>query len=292
LEEVDLPTGEGRPADDAPAGTHVEFSKPLVIRLQSDTTGQWTGLEIGNESMPPSIPVLEKGLQEQIAGPPLAAHVRIEAGGQMRYETVLRALEAVRRFGVAHIEFAQLPISRDAAPSPATPPLNRRAKITDQQRRAIDSIKRYGNVEADSDQPPDSIGSIVGVNLGGSRAVDADLESLKHMPFLRSIELSLTRVTSRGIEHIADLTDLEELYLGGTQVTDYGVGLLKRLPKLRVLFLGGTQVTDKSVQHLKEMASLAEVDLQNTKISAESIQELAAARPELKIHGGARKPNQ
>ena len=80
---------------------------------------------------------------------------------------------------------------------------------------------------------------------------DADLEHLKGLSQLRSLDLSGTQITDAGLEHLSELTQLHVLILWNTAVTDAGLKHLKRLPALRTLGLRGTRITDAGVEHLR-----------------------------------------
>ena len=68
-----------------------------------------------------------------------------------------------------------------------------------------------------------------------THAADADLEHLKGLTGLQSLDLTDTQVTDASLEHLKGLTALRRLYLMYTQVTDAGVERLKKsLPNVNV----------------------------------------------------------
>ena len=69
------------------------------------------------------------------------------------------------------------------------------------------------------------------------RVTDAELENLKGLTALQSLDLSETRVTDAGLEHLKGLTALQSLDLSGTRVTSTGVReLQKALPHCSIRF--------------------------------------------------------
>jgi Tol biopolymer transport system component len=84
----------------------------LIIRLYSDKSGDWTGLRFNDDSKRPRMDRLEQGLKEHITGSPANATVQIEADQRLKYETVERVLDAVKRFGVTRTQIKTLPPPR------------------------------------------------------------------------------------------------------------------------------------------------------------------------------------
>jgi Leucine-rich repeat (LRR) protein len=104
---------------------------------------------------------------------------------------------------------------------------------------------------------------------------DAGLETLKHFPNLRNLDLSETQVTDAGMKCVASLSKMEYLELNGTRVTDEGVALLRALPKLYVLCLNNTNVTGRGLQGF---ANLEYLDLNNTRFSEDNMKHIGEMR--------------
>ncbi|MGA2031281.1 MAG: hypothetical protein ABSG68_03405 [Thermoguttaceae bacterium] len=65
--------------------------------------------------------------------------------------------------------------------------------------------------------------SVVDVGLGGTEVTDAELEHLKGLDQLQSLNLARTNIAGAGLGNLKGLNQLQYVYLGGTQVTDAGV---------------------------------------------------------------------
>ena len=66
---------------------------------------------------------------------------------------------------------------------------------------------------------------------------DAELEHLKELTALQSLDLSENPVTDAGLKHLKGLTTLQSLDLSGTRVTSEGVRKLRKaLPHCSIRF--------------------------------------------------------
>src|SRR5690348_10958123 len=61
---------------------------------------------------------------------------------------------------------------------------------------------------------------IVKVDLGNTRATDADLARLKSLPDVRWLSLWRTQITDKGLEHLKGLSNLTWLDLSGTHISN------------------------------------------------------------------------
>ena len=76
----------------------------------------------------------------------------------------------------------------------------------------------------------DPAGRITGVDLRASWVTDTDLRKLLQLPFLRSLDLSLTRITDQGMQELKNAAGIVELNLYFAEyVTDEGLASLEKL---------------------------------------------------------------
>lgn len=76
---------------------------------------------------------------------------------------------------------------------------------------------------------------VLGVDLSGTQAADADLPCLRHFDDLQTLDLSGTPVTDAGLVHLKRFKHLQTIKLRGARVTAAGVTDLKNaLPRAKV----------------------------------------------------------
>ena len=81
----------------------------------------------------------------------------------------------------------------------------------DGQEAAIAAIRRLGgSIQVDEQGPTKAV---IAVDLEDTDAKDSDIELLKTLSRLRSLNLKRTDVTNAGLEHVKELTGLEILNL-------------------------------------------------------------------------------
>ncbi len=74
------------------------------------------------------------------------------------------------------------------------------------------------------------------VHFIGTPVTNAELEHLKGLTQLRSLDLARAKVTDDGLEHLKGLTRLRQLHLKGTKVTDEGIKKLQEaLPNCEIV---------------------------------------------------------
>lgn len=116
---------------------------------------------------------------------------------------------------------------------------------------------------------------VVGVDLNGiERVTDEELQKLRDLKSLKTLQLIQTQVTDAGLKELKDLNNLRELRLDATQVSDVALKELKNLKSLRMLGLSGTQVTDAGLKELKELKNLQELRLGGTQVTDAGLKEL------------------
>jgi len=85
------------------------------------------------------------------------------------------------------------------------------------QKTAIDAIKKLGGRVRVKNNV------VIHVHLTYIKVTDADLERLKGLTDLQSLDLSGTEITVAGLVHLKGLTDLQSLDLTRTDITDAGL---------------------------------------------------------------------
>lgn len=130
----------------------------------------------------------------------------------------------------------------------------------------------------------DSFAVVVSVGFRFPKTVgDDDLQYLRHLTKLRTLELANTQITDAGLKHFEGLTRLEVLVLRDTRITDAGLGCLKELTDLGGLHLSRTQVTDAGVKHLRNLRKLQWINLVDTEVTDEGIKRLHKVLPKCEI---------
>lgn len=118
---------------------------------------------------------------------------------------------------------------------------------------------------------------LIGVELHGDQASDANLSLLARIPELRIVVLAPSSprlITDTGIARLAPLKNLEYLGLGGTGVTDQGLAHLQHFPQLRRLELPPNS-TDAGIVHLLQCPELEQLRVWPAKITNEGVATLS-----------------
>ncbi len=103
---------------------------------------------------------------------------------------------------------------------------------------------------------------------------DRDLDVLRDLPNLKSLNLDHTGVTDKGLKEVAKVTSLVSLSLTNTQVTDSGLAELSPLTALEGLRLDKLPITDKGLAHLSAFPKLRSLSLYQTTISDDGLAHL------------------
>ncbi|NQT17194.1 MAG: hypothetical protein HQ582_30855 [Planctomycetes bacterium] len=157
------------------------------------------------------------------------------------------------------------------------------------QGRALEAIRAEGGdvtveyARDDETDVPDWLREFLGEELFFSEvrvslppgAVDADLDRLRHVPWLTNLDLNATDVTDAGMATVGRLRSLRDLDLSGTSITDAGMGQLVGLQKLQGLSLDATEVTDEGMRSLELLAELDFVSLEHTRVGDAAIDRLS-----------------
>jgi hypothetical protein len=121
------------------------------------------------------------------------------------------------------------------------------------------------------------------LNLSGTAVTDAGMRWVGEMTALQVLQLNETRVGDAGVQQVQRLTELRELSLFHTRVTDDGLAALQGLVNLRELTLNGRQITDRGLARLGGLRDLKHLYLSNTGVTATGVQELKKALPKTQI---------
>ena len=128
-----------------------------------------------------------------------------------------------------------------------------------------------------------TLGQLRSLNLSGTAITDAGLASLENLTSLQVLQLSSTRVSDAGVPHLRGLTQLRELSFYHTHVTDDGLASLKGLVNLHDLTLSGPRITDAGLTQLAGLKDLRHLYLGQTGVSKAGAQALKKALPKIEI---------
>lgn len=118
------------------------------------------------------------------------------------------------------------------------------------------------------------------------QAVDADLDGLKSLDKLRSLDLTGTKITNHGLKALSALAQLEELDLTGAEIDDAGLPDLAKLVRLRRLVLSRTNIA--RIDALTGLAELGELGVAHTAVTDQSLKAIAhLPRLTVTVHGPA-----
>lgn len=108
----------------------------------------------------------------------------------------------------------------------------------------------------------DPAGRITGVDLHAGWVTDTDLRSLARLPYLTSLDLSLTRITDQGMQELKSLSGIVDLNLRYAEyVTDEGLSAIKGWRKLKRLNVHGAKISDTTLEHIAGITTLESLDI-------------------------------
>ena len=143
------------------------------------------------------------------------------------------------------------------------------------EKAAVAAIKKLGGSVLEVAQNDGRLD--VAYHLADGKIGDKQLEPLKKIKHIHSLNLRGTEVTDAGLAAIAGLGSLERLHLEKTKVTDAGLAHLKGLANLQYLNVYGTAVTDAGLKHLAGLKKLKKLYIWETKISEGGIKTIKTA---------------
>lgn len=124
---------------------------------------------------------------------------------------------------------------------------------------------------------PDGKPSLVDLNLSETRITDAILPTLKQLPKLEVVDLSVNEIRDIGAKELEN-THFKRLNLAKTAIGDPAMDSLASIRSLLFLNLSGTEVTDIGVKKLFALKELQELSLAQTRVSDESMKGLPALK--------------
>lgn len=115
------------------------------------------------------------------------------------------------------------------------------------------------------------------VDLRASWVTDSDMPRFARMTDLKSLDLSLTRVTDRGLRALKTAPNIEELNLYfAERITDEGAAAVKGWKHLKKLNLRGTKITDSTLEMLESVPTLESLDIGWAEVTDTGLDHLAA----------------
>jgi Leucine-rich repeat (LRR) protein len=128
-------------------------------------------------------------------------------------------------------------------------------------------------------EPLRSLSRLRSLNLDSTWIDDASLARLEILHSLNSLSLRGRRVTDAGMPHLCKLSGLKRLNLDETGITDEGLRGLAGLSQLEALSLNSTSVTDEGLLHLAGLKRCRKVCVGETKVTGKGIAALRATCP-------------
>jgi len=108
----------------------------------------------------------------------------------------------------------------------------------------------------------DSAGRITGIDLRSSWVTDSDLAEVAKIPGVKTLDLSLSRVTDRGMRALRGADGIVDLNLYfAEQVTDEGMAVIKGWKHLKRLNVRGTKITDTTLEFVASIPTLESLDI-------------------------------
>lgn len=131
---------------------------------------------------------------------------------------------------------------------------------------------------------PDGLPSLQDLNLSETPVTDKIVESLRLLPRLETVDLSVNdRISDAGAAQFAKTT-IKNLNLASTHVGDLGLDGISTMPQLLKLNLSDTKVTDAGVKKLAKLGTLQELNLSNTRIGDESVKAIVKLKSLTILH--------
>lgn len=136
-------------------------------------------------------------------------------------------------------------------------------------------------------------GAVVEVDLSRTPVTDTQLQHLKPLTGLQSLNVGTTEVGDLGVSSLASLTELRSLNLSHTMTSDKGLAVVAKLPRLKelavrytlvenvvappeveILSLEGCSIGDDAIEKLAGLTKLHQLDLSYTEVTDAGIAHL------------------
>ena len=115
-------------------------------------------------------------------------------------------------------------------------------------------------------QLPEASDAIESIDLTDSRISDTDIQPLKNLSKLKSVNLTNVPISGAALEAFTELPALEELILDGTQVGNDVAPHLLEMENLQTVSLRKTGITDQIFKSLAEMPQLTRLHVDGNRI--------------------------
>jgi hypothetical protein len=132
-------------------------------------------------------------------------------------------------------------------------------------------------------EPLRSLNRLRSLDLTSARIDDLSLEPLESLPSLNVLSLRRSRVTDAGMRRLQRLTQLRELTLDEAEVTDEGLRTIAGLSQLESLSLNSTSVTDAGLLHLTALTRCQKLYVGEAKVTPAGIAALRAKCPWMNV---------
>jgi len=115
---------------------------------------------------------------------------------------------------------------------------------------------------------------VMRLDLGEAMLNDQNIQDLKDMTELRSLNIQGTGVTTKGFECLAGLVHLQNLNASNLEITDSALPFILNLP-IFVLDLSATRISDRGVVLIAKMKHLTDLNLSSTAASDQGLAAIA-----------------
>ena len=131
---------------------------------------------------------------------------------------------------------------------------------------------------------PEGLPSLQDLNLSETPVTDKIVETLRLLPRLETVDLSLNEgITDKGAAQFAKTT-IKNLNLASTHVGDPGLDGISTMPELIKLNLSDTKVTDTGVKKLAKLNTLQELNLTGTRVGDETVKDIVKLKSLTILH--------
>jgi hypothetical protein len=149
--------------------------------------------------------------------------------------------------------------------------------LLDAERSAIANIKDLGGkIDMEEEE-------VVAVRLQGDKVTD-DRLMLRHLPFIRSLELRDCPITNDELRRLAGLEHLKTLNIEGARITDEGLQHVAEMRNLEILDLSRTRVTDAGLPRLRGLSKLKKLNVSGTGATEKGLKMLRETLPNLETN--------
>ncbi len=157
----------------------------------------------------------------------------------------------------------------------------KKVEISAAEKAALETLRKSGGTVLEIAQNDNRVE--VSFHLSDAKIGDKQLEPLKGLKSVYSLNLRGAEVTDAGLANLSGLTGLKRLHLELTKVSDKGIPALLKLESVEYLNLYGTQITNAGLQQLGKMKNLKKVYIWQTKVDIAGVTAFKKAAPKIKV---------